>query len=418
MDELLDRVVPPFDAPGDWNDVLARARRQRRPRVRLLVIAAAALAVLVVAPALAVVFHDRGVHLPSEADRSNVVVILQPKTGRVLLEAAPWKGHDGFCYLVLQVRAGCVPRKSRGIVLLTPPVFGWSFDPRIRSGDRDDSQRQEHSADRATFRWERRRDVLPHPGPPATTPPRGRAARRAATRCRTDVAQSLRTASNSSCSRAFVETNWPRDLADPAAGLEHDRLERCVVPERERRVDAGLERALGDEHVLPEIAEPTRMPDKRLEPREVVRRTCTRRSRRRASQPTRRRSASRSRTRPRRAQPTNGARAPVQMRRRSTICPSRSSAISVAHTGIPREKFRVPSIGSTIQRTGPPSSPSSSPSTLSPGRSRAIRSRSRRSVARSASVTGVRSGFVSTRRSVARNRGSVSASAASASSSA
>ena len=35
-----------------------------------------------------------------------------------------------------------------------------------------------------------------------------------------------------------------------------------------------------------------------------------------------------------------------------TTCPSRSSAISVAQTGMPREKFLVPSIGSTIQRDG------------------------------------------------------------------
>jgi hypothetical protein len=134
MDELLDRAVPRFDDPADWNDVLARARRRRRPRARLLVIAAAALAVLVVAPALAVVLRDRSVHLPSGADRSNIVVVMQPRTGRILLEAAPWRGHDGFCYLVLQVRAGCVPHKSAGTALLTPPLFGWSFDPRIRTG--------------------------------------------------------------------------------------------------------------------------------------------------------------------------------------------------------------------------------------------------------------------------------------------
>jgi hypothetical protein len=134
MDELLDRQVPRFDEPGDWNDVLRRAKRHRRSRGRLLVIAATALAVLVVAPALAVVLRDRGVQLPNEADRSNVVAILQPKTGRVLLEAAPWRGHDGFCYLVLRVRAGCVPHKARGTVLLTPPLFGWSFDPRVRTG--------------------------------------------------------------------------------------------------------------------------------------------------------------------------------------------------------------------------------------------------------------------------------------------
>ena len=135
MDELLDRQVPRFDEPGDWNDVLRRAKRQRHPRGRVLLVVVAAFAALIVAPALAVLLRDSGVHhLPSGADRSNVVVIMQPKTGRVLLEAAPWKGHDGFCYLVLRVRAGCVPRKARGTVMLTPPLFGWSFDSRVRTG--------------------------------------------------------------------------------------------------------------------------------------------------------------------------------------------------------------------------------------------------------------------------------------------
>jgi hypothetical protein len=134
MDELLDRQVPRFDEPGDWDDVLRRAKRRRRPRGRLLAVVAAILAALIVAPALAVLLRDGGVQLPSAADRSNVVIIMQPKTGRVLLEAAPWKGHDGFCYLVLRVRAGCVPHKARGTVVLTPPLFGWTFDPRVRSG--------------------------------------------------------------------------------------------------------------------------------------------------------------------------------------------------------------------------------------------------------------------------------------------
>lgn len=133
MEELLDRHVPPFDGPGDWNDVLRRVKRRPRLRGRLLVAVVAVLAAFVVAPALAVLLRDRGVHLPSGADRSNIVVVMQPKTGRVLLEAAPWKGHDGFCYLVLQLRAGCVPRSGQTAVLW-PPLFGWSFDRRIRTG--------------------------------------------------------------------------------------------------------------------------------------------------------------------------------------------------------------------------------------------------------------------------------------------
>src|SRR5207249_2597488 len=56
----------------------------------------------------------------------------------------------------------------------------------------------------------------------------------------------------------------------------------------------------------------------------------------------------------------------------------------------------------------------SSPKNASPGRSRSTSSRSARSTARSASVTGVASGFVSTRRSSARKRGRAVESARSA----
>jgi hypothetical protein len=99
----------------------------------MLAIAAVVLAAFIAAPALAVLLRDRGVHLPNAADKSNVVVILQSQTGCMLLEAGPWKGHDGFCYLVLQIRAGCVPRSGQTAVLW-PPLFGWSFDRRVRSG--------------------------------------------------------------------------------------------------------------------------------------------------------------------------------------------------------------------------------------------------------------------------------------------
>jgi hypothetical protein len=111
MDDVLDRHVPRIDEQADWDDVLRRAKQHRRPRRRLLIVTAAVVAAFVVAPALAVMLRDRDVHLPSGADRSNVVVIMQPTTGRILIEVAPWKGHDGFCYLI-----------------------GWSFDPRVRTG--------------------------------------------------------------------------------------------------------------------------------------------------------------------------------------------------------------------------------------------------------------------------------------------
>ena len=133
--QLLDELVPAFDEPGDWSDVLRRAGRRRLPSRRLVLLAAVAVAAFVVGPALGVLLtRDAGPHLPAQADRSNVVVILQPLTGHVLLEAAPWKGHDGFCYLALWLRAGCVPHKARGTVVLDPPLLGWTFDRRVVSG--------------------------------------------------------------------------------------------------------------------------------------------------------------------------------------------------------------------------------------------------------------------------------------------
>ena len=99
---------------------------------------------------------------------------------------------------------------------------------------------------------------------------------------------------------------------------------------------------------------------------------------------------------------------------------STSSAIRVAHTGTPRTKFLVPSIGSITQclvACGN-ESPNSSPTTASSGRSVASRSRIARSTARSASDTGLRSGLASTRRSADPNRARLIASAASASRSA
>src|SRR5205807_2667123 len=101
-----------------------------------------------------------------------------------------------------------------------------------------------------------------------------------------------------------------------------------------------------------------------------------------------------------------------------TATPSRSSAISVAQTGIPRAKLRVPSIGSSTQRAPPSVAPCSSPSTPSLGRSAASRLRSACSTAWSASVTGLLSAFSMTRRSWAPNRGRLVESARSASSSA
>ena len=89
----------------------------------------------------------------------------------------------------------------------------------------------------------------------------------------------------------------------------------------------------------------------------------------------------------------------------TTTSSSTMSAIRVAHTGTPRTKFLVPSIGSSTHRRGPcPVVPNSSPMTASRVRARLRVIRSISSTARSASVTGVRSGLVSTVRSCALKR--------------
>jgi len=133
MNEWLEELVPPIHGDGDWADVLRRARPL--PRRRLVFAVVLGVAALVVAPALGVLLtRDSGPRLPGEADRSNVAVIVQPATGRILVQAAPWKGHDGICYLVLFTRAACASRSTRGTVALTPPLAGYTFDRRVASG--------------------------------------------------------------------------------------------------------------------------------------------------------------------------------------------------------------------------------------------------------------------------------------------
>jgi hypothetical protein len=134
MIELLDELVPPFGDDGDWNDVLRRAgRRSRRPI--LLAAAAFAVAAVVVGPALGVLLTRHAApRLPKGADKKNVVVMVNPVTGRILVQAAPWKGHDGICYVLLFKRAACVPRTPRGTEVATPPIAGYTFDSRVVAG--------------------------------------------------------------------------------------------------------------------------------------------------------------------------------------------------------------------------------------------------------------------------------------------
>jgi hypothetical protein len=128
--QLLDELVPEVHVHGDWEDVMRRARRRRAP------VLAVALAVAAVATGSALgiaLTRDAGATLPPQADRSNVVVLVQPLTGRVVVKAAPWKGRDGICY-VLFSRSGCVLRTARATVVSAPPIVGYTFDRRVAAG--------------------------------------------------------------------------------------------------------------------------------------------------------------------------------------------------------------------------------------------------------------------------------------------
>lgn len=132
--QLLETLVPRFDEPGDWSDVLRRAQRSR-PRRRFVLVAAVVVAALVVGPALGVLLtRDTKPRLPAGADHRNIVVVVQPSTGRIIIQAAPWKGHDGICYVMLFLRAGCAARTPHGTVVLTPPLAGYTFDERVVAG--------------------------------------------------------------------------------------------------------------------------------------------------------------------------------------------------------------------------------------------------------------------------------------------
>jgi hypothetical protein len=127
---LLDELVPEFDLPGDWEDVRRRARRGSGRRLAL--VAAIVCTVLAGSATAAVLLtRDARASLPPGADRANVVVIVQPRTGRVLIQAAPWKRHDGICYVVLWRHAGCVLRRAHRTVLFSPPLVGYTFDVRV-----------------------------------------------------------------------------------------------------------------------------------------------------------------------------------------------------------------------------------------------------------------------------------------------
>lgn len=132
IDDLLDAHVPPLEQLPDWEEVRRRARRGRGRHAA--VAAVVAVAALGGGPALGVVLlQSSPPGLPKGADASAALAVLQPHTGRVILEAAPWKGHDGICYLIERRTSGCTTRSRHGSGFFADPPAGYTFDPRVAS---------------------------------------------------------------------------------------------------------------------------------------------------------------------------------------------------------------------------------------------------------------------------------------------
>jgi hypothetical protein len=106
-----------------WADVLRRAER-RPPKQRLVVLAALVVAALGGGPALGVLLTRPGLpHLPTDRITGPVSSILDPRNHVPLVEYARWRGHDGACYLVPHVHAGCLPAGHRAGPFSALPVF-------------------------------------------------------------------------------------------------------------------------------------------------------------------------------------------------------------------------------------------------------------------------------------------------------
>jgi hypothetical protein len=106
-----------------WADVLRRAER-RAPRRRLVLLAAVAAAALGGGPALGVLLTRPGPpQLPRDQIAGPVSSILDPRNQLPLVEYGRWEQHDGVCYLVPHVHAGCLLAGHRAGPFSALPYF-------------------------------------------------------------------------------------------------------------------------------------------------------------------------------------------------------------------------------------------------------------------------------------------------------
>ena len=151
-------------------------------------------------------------------------------------------------------------------------------------------------------------------------------------------------------------------IGERAAGLlDHHHHRGEVVGLQADGVDREIHRALGHEHVLPEVAEPAGPVRGLLQLHQFVGETEVVPAGANVTHTCASSSAATSETCSRR--PSANAPSPLAAHQRRPIAGADTtpttapwsawvSAISVAHTGMPRTKLLVPSIGSTIQRHG------------------------------------------------------------------
>ena len=231
---------------------------------------------------------------------------------------------------------------------------------------------------------------------------------------------------------AAVAADDAGEVGEAPAGLLDDHLGGGEVPGVGPGVHGDVDQALGDQAVVPEVAERRGSPSTPASGRASGpgARWCASRSRsvvdgvgvgevadarhRDAARPPPR-GRGRWCGRRRRRRPTSAGRARARSpRRRWGGRPRRGRSASPTPARRGRSSWCRRSGRAPTRGRAPSSPPRSSPSTASSGRWSAITDRRRSSHAMSASVTGVRSGLRSTRRSAARKRGSVTASAVSA----
>ena len=142
VSDLLERLTPPVDAPADWDDVLRRAgpsTRRRRPSRSALAVAATVLALAVAVPAVGVggriaslIGHDSSPRprLPAAAARGPVVIVVGPRSGQVLVIAAPMRKAEGVCWAFVGGERGCSRRSRRGWYVGFERPAGMTFDRR------------------------------------------------------------------------------------------------------------------------------------------------------------------------------------------------------------------------------------------------------------------------------------------------